>query len=162
MLNRTVTTRFPGLTMRRAVSATLLRTVTVTVIQEPAAFSDPDGGDTVTLLLGLVTAKLTGPPTAVTMNVPLAGLPRTADSTRLFGVTCRVPGVGGGDDEGDGEGDGDGDGDDGGEDRVGADERGGSGDVLWPAVGPFVGDVAVLGDPDPGLGPRPGEDCAPA
>ena len=52
------------------------------------------------------------------MNVPLAGLPLTADSTSSFGVTCRVPGVGGGDDEGDGEGDGDGDGggDDGGED----------------------------------------------
>ena len=82
----------------------------------------------------------------------------TADSTRSFGVTRRVPGVGGGDDEGDGDGDGDG----GGEDRVGADERGASGDVLWPAVGPSVGDVAVLGDPDPGVGLRPGEDCAPA
>ena len=160
MLNRTVTTRFPGLTMRRALSATLLRTVTVTVIQEPAAPSDPDGGDTVTLPFGLVTAKLTGPPTAVTMNVPLAGLPLTADSTRSFGVTCRVPGVGGGDGEGDGDGDGGGDG--GGEDGVGADERGASGDVLWPAVGPSVGDVAVLGDPDAGVGLRPGEDCAPA
>ena len=75
-----------------------------------------------------------------------------------------MPGVGGGDDEGDGEGDGDGDGggDGGGEDRVGADERGASGDVLWPAVGPSVGDVAVLGDPDAGVGLRPGEDCAPA
>jgi hypothetical protein len=138
MMNRTVTTRFPGLTMRLVVSATSLRTVTVTVIQEPATFSDPDGGDTVTLALELVTRKLTGPPTALTMNVPLAGLPRTADSTSSFGVTCRVPGVGGGDGEGDGDGDGEGEGEgDGdaegegdGEDRVGADERGASGDVL--------------------------------
>ena len=109
MLNRTVTARFPGLTVRCAVSATLLRTVTVTVIQEPATRSDPDRGETVTLALGLVTTKLTGPPNALTMNVPLAGLPLTADSTSSLGVTCKVPGVGGGDDERDGEGEGDGD-----------------------------------------------------
>ena len=53
------------------------------------------------------------------MNVPLAALPLTAVSTSSFGVTCRVPGVGGGDDEGDGDGDGDG----GGEDGAGADDR---------------------------------------
>jgi hypothetical protein len=86
----------------------------------------------------------------------------------LFGVTRRVPGVGGGDDEGDGEGEGDGDGegegegdgdgDEDGEGWAGPDERGGSGDMLWSGVGPSVGDVAVLGDPDAGVGPRPGED----
>src|SRR5580700_10733013 len=110
MLNSTVTTRFPGSTVRRALSATSLRTVTVTVIQDPAAPSDPDDGDTVTLALWLVMTKWTGPPTAFTRNIPLAGLPLTADSASSLGVTCRVPGVGGGDDEGDGEGDGDGDG----------------------------------------------------
>ena len=68
--------------------------------------SDPDAGDTVTLAFGLVIVKLTGPPTAVRMNVPLAGLPLTAVSTSLFGATRRVPGVGGGDDDGDGDGDG--------------------------------------------------------
>jgi len=177
MLNRTVTVRFPGLTVRCAVSATLLRTVTRTVIQEPAALSDPDRGDTVTFPFGLVMTKLTGPPTALTMNVPLAGLPLTADSTSSLGVTSRVPGVGGGDDEGDGEGDGDGDGDgdrdgdgdgdrdgdrDGGEDRVGADDRGASADVLWPAVGPSAGDVVLLGEPDAGMGVRFGEDGPPA
>ena len=46
--------------------------------------------------------------------------------------------------------------------RVGADDRGASGDVLWPAVGPSAGDVAVLGDPDAGVGLRLGEDGAPA
>ena len=54
MLNRTVTTRFPGLMTTRALNATLLCTVTVTVTQEPAAGSDPDGGDTATLPFGLV------------------------------------------------------------------------------------------------------------
>src|ERR1700730_3557137 len=102
MLNTTVTTRCPGLTVRRTLSATLLCTVTVTVTQEPATGSDPDAGDTVTLAFGLVMTNLTGPPTALTMNVPLAGLPITADSTSLFGVTSKVPGVGGGDDEGGG------------------------------------------------------------
>ena len=48
MLNTTVTTRAPGLTIRRTLSATLLRTVTLTVTHEPAAFSEPDGGATVT------------------------------------------------------------------------------------------------------------------
>ena len=46
--------------------------------------------------------------------------------------------------------------------RVGADDRGAPGDVLWPAVGPSAGDVAVLGDPDAGVGLRLGEDGAPA
>ena len=36
MLNPTVTTTFPGFTVRWALSATWLRTVTVTVTQEPA------------------------------------------------------------------------------------------------------------------------------
>jgi hypothetical protein len=163
MLNRTVTTRFPGLTMTRALNATLLRTVTVTVTQEPAAGSDPDVGDTATLPFGLVMTKLTGPPTAVTMKVPLAGLPLTADSVSPFGVTCRVPGVGGGDDDGDGDGDGEGDGDgdgdgdgSGGADRVGADDRSAPGDVLWLTVADDVG------DPDAGAGLRPGEDGPPA
>jgi len=162
MLNSTVTTRFPGLTVRRALSATSLRTVTVTVTQEPAAPSDPDDGDTVTLALWLVMTKWTGPPTAFTRNIPLAGLPLTADSTSSLGVTCRVPGVGGGDDEGDGEGDGDGDGDGGGEDRVGADDRGAPGDVLWAAVSRSAGDVAVLGDANADAGLRLGEDGLPA
>src|ERR1700722_11525133 len=97
------------------------------------------------------------------MNVPLAGLPLTADSVSSFGVTCRVPGVGGGDDEGDGEGegegegDGDGDGDDdgdgsGGADWVGADDRSAPGDVLWLTVADDVG------DPGADAGPRLGED----
>ena len=42
MLNTTVTARFPGFTMRRALTATRLRTVTVTVTQDPAELSDPD------------------------------------------------------------------------------------------------------------------------
>src|SRR5260370_37769407 len=165
MLNTTVTTKCPGLTVRRTVSATMLRTVTVTVIQEPAAGSDPDGGDTVTLALGLGMTNPTGPPTALTMNVPLAGLPRTATSTSLFGVTSRVPGVGGGDDEGDGDGEGDREGEGEGEgegDGDGDDDRGVSGDVLWPGAGPSAGDVAVLGDPDAGVGLRLSEDRAPA
>jgi hypothetical protein len=124
ILNTTVMFRFPGATVRWTLSETRLRTVTVTVIQEPAR-NDPDGGDTATLPLGLWIKKLTGPPTAVRRNVPLAALPLTADSTRSFGVTCRVPGVGGGDDEGDG----DGDGDRGGEDGAGADDRSVPGDV---------------------------------
>src|ERR1700692_1005036 len=140
MLNTTVTTRFPGAMVRRARSAIWLRTVTVTVTQEPAALSDPECGDTVTLTLGLVITKLTGPPTAVTRNVLLAALPLTADSTTWFGVTCRVPGVGGGDDEGEGDGDGDGGGDGGGggEDRAGRDDRGVPGKLIWAAVGPSV------------------------
>jgi hypothetical protein len=73
-----------------------------------------------------------------------------------------VPGVGGGDDEGDGEGDGDGDGDGGGEDRVGADDRGAPGDVLWAAVSRSAGDVAVLGDANADAGLRLGEDGLPA
>ena len=162
MLNSTVTIRFPGVTVRCTSSATRLRTVTVTVIQDPATTSDPDRGDTVTLLFGLWITNSTGPPTAVRMNFPLAALPLTADSTSLFGVARRVPGVGGGDDEGDGEGDGDGDGDGGAEDRAGADDRSVAGDVLWPAVGPSAGDVAVLGAPDAGAGLRLGEDCPPA
>jgi hypothetical protein len=119
MLNTTVTTRFPGVTMRLTRSAIVLRTVTVTVLQEPAALSEPDGGDTVTLPLRLVIRKLTGPPTALTIKLPLTGLPASADSTSCLGVTCSVPGVGGGDDEGEGdeEGDLDGDLDGDGEDR---------------------------------------------
>jgi hypothetical protein len=53
----------------------------VTVLQEPEALSEPAEGDTLTLAFGLVMTKLTGPPTAVTMNVPLAALPLTAAST---------------------------------------------------------------------------------
>ncbi len=95
------------------------------------------------------------------MNVPLAGLPLTADSVTPFGVTCRVPGVGGGDDDGDGEGEGDGDGDgdgdgSGGADWVGADDRSAPGDVLWLTVADDVG------DPGADAGPRPGEDGPPA
>src|SRR5579859_468742 len=164
MLNTTVTTRAPGLTIRRTVSATLLRTVTLTVTQEPAAVSEPDGGDTVTWAFGLVTTKLTGPPTAVTRNVALAGLPAGADSTIRRGVTCRVPGGGGGGDgdgdgdaDGDGDGDGDADGDGEGEPRVGADDRGVPGDVARPGVGPSAGDVCVPGDPGAGVGARLGE-----
>src|SRR5579859_5436912 len=146
MLNTTVTTKAPGLTIRRTLSATLLRTVTLTVTQEPAVFREPDGGDTVTWAFGLVTTKLTGPPTAVMRNVALAGLPASADSTSRRGVTCRVPGGGGGgegdgdgDADGDGDGDGDADGDGEGERRAGADDRG------------------VPGDPGAGVGARLGE-----
>ncbi len=81
MASTTVTTRCPGFTVRLVRSATELRTVTVTVAQEPAAPSDPDCGDTVTLALALEIEKSTGPPTALMMNVPLAGWPLTADST---------------------------------------------------------------------------------
>ena len=154
MVTTTSRIRFPGVTVRWTLSETRLRTVTVTVIQEPAAPSDPDDGDTVTLLFGLRITKLTGPPTAVTRNVPLAALPLTADSTSPFGVTCRVPGVGGGDDEGDGEGEGDGDG--GGEDGAGADDRGVPGDVLWSAVGLTARDVVAPGVTDAGVGVRLG------
>src|SRR5260370_22048920 len=146
MLNTPVTIKGPGLTVRRTVSATLLRTVTVTVIQEPAVLSDPDGGDTVTLAFGLVMTKLTGPPTALTMNVPLAGLPTTADSTSLFRVTSRVPGAGGGDDEGDGDGDGEGEGDGDGAgdgDGDGAEDRGAPGAAPSPGGGPPARGVAL-------------------
>ena len=53
MLNSTVMIRFPGVTVRCTSSATRLRTVTVTVTVNPATPSDPDDGDTVTLLFGL-------------------------------------------------------------------------------------------------------------
>ena len=97
--------------------------------------------------------KWTGPPTAVRMNVPLAGLPLAAVSTSSFGAASRVPGVGGGgggDGEGDGEGEGDGAGDgdrDGpgpGEDRTGAGDRDATSDVLEPGS-VAAADVRVTG-----------------
>ena len=57
MLNTTATITFPGSTTMCALTATRLRTVTVTVTQEPAKFSDPDDGDTVTLAFGLWIRK---------------------------------------------------------------------------------------------------------
>ena len=160
MLNTTVMTRFPGFTMTRALTATRLRTVTVTVTQEPEEASDPDEGDTVTLAFGLVIVKWTGPPTAVRMNVPLAGLPLAAVSTSSLGAARRVPGVGGGGGGGDGEGEGDGVGDgdrDGavpGEDRTGAGDRDVTSDALEPASGVSVAatDACVTG---PGLDRSP-------
>ena len=163
MLNTTVTPRFPGEMVSRTRSAIRLCTVTVTVLHEPAAVSEPAAGETVTVAFGLVIRKLTGPPTALTMNVPLAALPLSADSTSCFGVTCSVPGVGGGDDEGEGEDDGDEDGDlDGdGEDRAGREECGVAGGVEWPAGGPAVGGADVLGVPEAGVGLGLGDDRPP-
>jgi hypothetical protein len=57
MLSSTVTTRCPGFTVRLVRSASKLRTVTVIVAQEPAAPSDADRGDTVTLALALEIEK---------------------------------------------------------------------------------------------------------
>ena len=57
MVKATVTTMLPGSTMRRALIATRLRTVTVTVTQEPAESSNPWAGDTVTLAFGLWITK---------------------------------------------------------------------------------------------------------
>jgi hypothetical protein len=138
-----------------ALSATRLRTVTVTVTQEPENLSDPDAGDTVTLALELWSTKLTGPPTAVTMNVPLAGLPETADSTRLTGTTRSVPGIGDGEGEGEGDGEGEGEGD--GEDRTGEGDRDLPGDVLGPVASRSAGDIDALDAPAVGAGLRIGE-----
>ena len=130
----------------------------MTVIQAPAELSDPDGGDTVTLPFGLLIRKLTGPPTAVRMNVPLAGWPLTAVSTSPFGDTLSVPGVGEGDGDGEGDGEGEGDRDGGSEDLVGAGDLDVPGDVLWPAVGTSAGDIDAFDAPAAGVGSRLGED----
>ena len=73
MLNRMVITRFPGSTVRRAPTATRLCTVTVILTKEPADPSVPDAGDTVTWAFGSWITNLTGPPTAIRTNVPVAG-----------------------------------------------------------------------------------------
>ena len=137
----------------------------MTVTQAPAEPSDPDDGDTVTLAFALEIVKsFTGPPTAVTMNVPLTVLPAAADSVSLFGVTCSVPGAGGGEEEagGDGEGDGDLDGD--AEDRSGAGDRDVPGDAA--RVGPSAGDAGFPtvadADADADAGLALGDDRPPA
>jgi hypothetical protein len=104
MLSTTVTARCPGFTVRVVRSATRLVTVTVTVSRDPAEPSDPDFGDTVTLVLALEIEKSTGPPTAMMRNVPLTAVFFRADSGSLTGLTFSVPG-GDGELEGDGEAD---------------------------------------------------------
>lgn len=95
MVGTTVTDRPPGSAVRRVSSETRLFTVTVTLTQAPAEFSDPDDGDAATLPTTaagtLITKSLTGPPAAVRRNVPVALLPWTAVSTSSVGAAAKVP-----------------------------------------------------------------------
>jgi hypothetical protein len=106
-----VTVRPPGLMVIFALNATLLLALTVTTTYPPEP-SEPDVGEMVSLPLGdVITRLLTGPFSAVTMNVPMTALPGVEVSTSLGVDATRTPGVGDGEGEGDGDAEGEGEGD---------------------------------------------------
>src|ERR1700733_8699418 len=103
-----VTVRPPGLMVIFALNATLLLALTVTTTYPPEP-SEPDVGEMVSLPLGdVITKLLTGPFSAVTMNVPMTALPGVEVSTSLAVDATRTPGVGDGEGEGDGDAEGEG------------------------------------------------------
>src|ERR1700683_661147 len=105
MLSTTVTVRSPGLTVSLVSTATLLCAETVITTQSPEV-SEPEYRDSVTLPATaagtVITQRVTGPPTAPSLNVPRATLPAAAVSFSSAGITVRVPWAGGDEDDADG------------------------------------------------------------
>src|SRR6202050_3634318 len=112
MLSTTVTVTAPGLTVSLVSTATLLCTETMITTQSPEV-SEPEYRDSVTLPATaagtVITQRVTGPPTAPSLNVPRATLPAAAVSFSSAGITVRVPWAGGDEDDADVDADGDGD-----------------------------------------------------